>query len=117
MPWFTLVGKGLAVVGCVFMLCSCASIISKSEWPVTTRSTPEQADVTITDVKANKKVHSGKTPVTVPLSSLHGYFSGKAYQVEIAKDGYETQSVEIHPVINGWYFGNLILHHRTLFFC
>jgi hypothetical protein len=102
------VGRGLVIICCTVMVCGCASIISKSQWPVTIRSVPEQADVTITDVKENKQVHSGKTPATVTLSSYNGYFSGKTYKVEITKDDYETNTVEIHPVVNGWYFANLV---------
>jgi hypothetical protein len=72
------------------------------------RSTPDQADITITDVKESKDVFKGKTPATVTLSSKGGYFKGKTYMVEVSKEGFEKQSIQINSVMNGWYIGNLI---------
>lgn len=92
----------------VTLLSSCATIVSKSVWPVRIGSSPEGADVTITDIGEGKKVHTGKTPTTVTLSSKGGYFKGKTYRVEISKEGYTTQSTEIRSTINGWYIGNLL---------
>ena len=91
-----------------FFLISCASIVSKSEWPVRIGSTPEGADVTITDITEGKKVYTGKTPTTVTLSSKGGYFKGKTYRVEVTKEGYTKQTTEIRSTINGWYIGNLL---------
>lgn len=90
------------------LIAGCASIVSKSEWPVVVRSMPDQADVTITDVKEGKKVHQGKTPCTLSLSSRNGYFSGKNYKIEVSKEGFEPKTVEITSVLNGWYVGNIL---------
>ncbi len=100
-------------IGCILvvfalLLNGCATIVSKSEWPVRIGSTPEQADVTITDMGDGKKVFMGKTPTTVTLSSKGGYFRGKTYRVEVRKEGYTPQSTEIRSTINGWYIGNLL---------
>ncbi len=92
----------------VLFLSGCATILSKSEWPVRIESTPEQADVTIIDISNGKKVFTGKTPTIVILSSKGGYFKGKTYRVEVSKEGYATQSIEIRSTINGWYIGNLL---------
>jgi len=81
---------GSLIVIAVFMLSSCASIVSKSDWPVRIGSSPEGADVTITDIIEGKKVHTGKTPATVTLSAKGGYFKGKTYRVEVSKEGYAT---------------------------
>lgn len=86
----------------------CASIVSKSEWPVRIGSTPEQADITITDIGEGKKVFIGKTPTTVTLSSKGGYFKGKTYRVAVSKEGYMPQTAEIRSTMNGWYIGNLL---------
>ena len=96
------------VVIVVFMLSSCASIVSTSDWPIRIGSTPEGADVTITDIEEGKKVHTGKTPTTVTLSSKGSYFKGKTYRVEVSKKGYTTQSTEIRSTMNKWYIGNLL---------
>jgi len=107
--------KNLKIFGILCLLASiivgslgCASIVSKSNWPIYVRSTPEQADVTITDVKEGKKIFQGKTPTTVTLSSKQGYFSGKYYTVDITKEGFETRTVQITSPLNGWYIGNII---------
>ncbi len=86
----------------------CASIVSKSEWPIRIASSPEQADVTITDVTDGKKIFTGKTPTTVTLSSRGGYFKGKTYKVDLSKDDYVPQSIEIKSAMNGWYIGNIL---------
>jgi hypothetical protein len=99
----------LFAVACVFLLTtSCASIVSTSNWPVQIGSTPEGADVTITDLKAGKKIFTGKTPTTVTLSSKEGYFSGKNYKLDMSMEGYTPQGVEITSNLNGWYWGNII---------
>ena len=87
---------------------SCASIVSKSNWPINVRSTPDQADVTITDAETGTKLFEGKTPTIVTLSSKGGYFKGRYYTVEISKEGFEKKTLEITSPLNGWYVGNLI---------
>jgi len=95
------VGRCLILLGCLVLFCNCASIISKSEWPVTIRSNPDQADVVITDVKAGKQVHASKTPTTVTLTTLNGYFSGKAYRVDIATASSPKRSTLTPPSTAG----------------
>ena len=95
------------VIG-IFILTGCASIVSKSNWPVIIRSNPDQADITITDVKEGKDIFKGKTPTTVTLSSKGGYFKGKTYTVEASKEGFEKKTIQINSTLNGWYIGNLL---------
>jgi len=92
----------------VFIFAGCASIVSKSNWPVNIRSTPDQADVTVTDVKEGKEVFKGKTPTIVTLNSKGGYFKGKAYTVKVSKEGFDPQTIEIKSVLNGWFVGNIV---------
>jgi uncharacterized protein YceK len=57
-----------------FVLTSgCATIVSKSEWPVQIASTPDGADVSITDVRDGKKVFTAKTPTSVVLTAKGGF--------------------------------------------
>ena len=86
----------------------CATIVSKSDWPIRIATSPEQAEVTVVDVGDGRKVFTGKTPTTLTLSSKGGYFTGRTYNVEVSKEGYATQSVEIRSSLNGWYFGNIL---------
>mgnify|MGYP001773542900 CR=1 FL=1 len=87
---------------------SCASIVSKSEWPITIRSTPDQAYVTIVDLSSNIEIYSGTTPCIVTLTSKGGYFKGKSYLVKVFKEGHKEESIMITSTINGWYFGNFV---------
>jgi hypothetical protein len=91
-----------------FLLIGCASIVSKSNWPIYITSNPSEADVTIVDLDKNVTIYQGKTPTTVTLSSKGGYFKGKTYRVTVSKEGYDTQTIEIRSTINGWYFGNFL---------
>ncbi len=107
--------KLLDILGIVCLLAvmtggvlGCATIVSKSDWPVYVKSTPDQAEVTITDVKTGKKIFVGKTPTTCTLSSSGGYFSGKEYSVDISKEGFESKKLQITSPLNGWYVGNVV---------
>jgi uncharacterized protein YceK len=92
-----------------FVLTSgCATIVSKSEWPVQIASTPDGADVSITDIRDGKKVFTAKTPTSVVLTAKGGFFKGKIYRVDVVKEGYATQSTEIKSALNGWYIGNIL---------
>jgi len=53
---------------------------------------------------------TGTTPTTVTLKKSDGsWFGGKTYLVKVAKEGYETQTIQINHQANGWYIaGNLI---------
>jgi hypothetical protein len=86
---------------------SCATIVSKSDWPISIRSAPDQADVTIMD-STGQKIFQGKTPTVVTLSSNGGYFKGKNYTVTVGREGYQEQTVPIVSSLNGWFIGNLL---------
>ena len=88
---------------------ACASIVSKSSYPVTIKSSPAQADITIKD-ETGKAVYDGKTPTTVTLNTKAGYFKGKDYTVTFSKEGYDKHEAVIkRGVDTGWYiFGNIL---------
>jgi hypothetical protein len=90
------------------ILIGCASIVGNSKPEVLSiRSTPDQADILITDETENQ-VFSGKTPTIVSLEKKKGYFSGKKYTVTIAKPGFTKHTVAVNTSISGWYIGNVI---------
>lgn len=86
----------------------CASIVSKSAYPVTINSQPDQAEIAITD-ETGKTVHTGKTPTTVTLDTKRGYFKGKDYTVKFSKEGYAEYSAPIKRGVDGWYIAGNIL--------
>ncbi|HLO61606.1 MAG TPA: hypothetical protein VK165_01440 [Azonexus sp.] len=91
----------------VLSLSACATIIGSTTQPVTFKSTPEGATVTITN-RAGEKIHTGITPATVTLNRGAGYFKAESYTVRFQMDGYEAQEVVVAGNVNGWYFGNII---------
>jgi hypothetical protein len=100
----------LAAVLCGLLIeaSSCASIIGKSQYPVTITSQPDQAEITIVDDEG-KTIYSGTTPTTVTLGTKAGYFWGRNYTVTFNKQGYAKHTAEIRRGVSGWYiFGNLV---------
>jgi hypothetical protein len=91
-----------------FLLSGCASIVSKSTYPLVIRSTPDNARVSITDKKGNE-IYLGKTPATVRLQAGAGYFSKAMYQVRFSSPGFDDKIIPITFKLDGWYFGNLLI--------
>lgn len=97
----------LALSVLFLMATSCASIVSKSSWPITIDSTPSESEISITD-KKGIEIYNGYTPATLNLKSGSGFFGKARYQVKFEKMGYETKTVPIEFKLNGWYFGNIL---------
>lgn len=90
----------------VLLLSGCASIVTKSIYPVSINSTPNNANISITD-KKGKVIFHGNTPAVVKLKAGSGYFSKAEYQVKFSSHGYEDKIVPIMFDLDGWYFGNI----------
>ena len=99
--------KIISSIAILAILSSCASIVSKSSYPVSIQSSPSGAKFRIKDEIGNV-VHSGLTPATVTLDASDGYFSKAKYTVEYKKDGLDTQTATIYPTIDGWYIANIL---------
>ncbi|NOZ69399.1 MAG: PEGA domain-containing protein [Deferribacteres bacterium] len=91
----------------ILFVFGCASIVSKSNYPVSINSFPEGATITIKD-KKGMPIYKGKTPTTVTLKSGAGFFSGASYAVTFEKSGYEAQTMFIEKELDGWYIGNFL---------
>jgi hypothetical protein len=85
----------------------CASIVSKSNYPFTVNSLPQGADVTVVNKKGTE-VYRGNTPAQLTLKSSAGFFSKASYLVTIEMEGYQTRTVPVDFVLDGWYFGNIL---------
>jgi hypothetical protein len=96
----------IAVFG-TLLLSSCASIVSKSTWPVTFSSNPSGAKLKITD-KKGREIYNGQTPTTLSLNSSAGFFQPARYEVEATHPGYRSSSGAVSARMNGWYVGNLV---------
>lgn len=96
------------VMASVFLFSSCASIVSKSTYPLSINSSPSNSKISITD-KKGKEIYLGNTPATVKLKAGAGFFSKAEYQVKFSSPGYDDKIVPITFKLDGWYFGNLLL--------
>jgi hypothetical protein len=92
----------------LFCLSGCASIFTKTTYPVTINSTPSEAKIVITD-KKGYDIFQGITPAIVPLKSSAGFFSKAEYYLKISLPGYDDYLTTISADIDGWYFGNIFL--------
>ncbi len=86
---------------------SCASIVSKSKYPIAINSAPSEAKIVVKD-KKGIEIFSGKTPANLELKAGSGFFSKARYQITFSKPGYTTKTVPVEFKLDGWYFGNLV---------
>lgn len=89
------------------LLSSCATIVSKSSYPVTIDTKPSGANVSITD-KKGKEIYKGTSPSVVKLKAGAGFFSRAEYQVKLSSLGYDEKIIPVSFKMNGWYFGNIV---------
>ncbi len=83
-------------------LTSCASIVSKSNYPVTFISS-QPTTVEVKSEKTGQVVHKAKTPTTATLSASHGFFKPATYSVS-TPSSQQTLSADMDP----WYAGNIL---------
>src|SRR5687768_8963711 len=100
--------RSLIALSIFVIFSSCASIVSKSNWPFSVQTEPAGASVSIVNRKGIE-VFSGKTPAALKLRSGSGYFGKETYVVTITSPGYETKKVTVECKVNGWYFGNILI--------
>lgn len=91
----------------IFILSGCASIVSRSSYPISVNSTPSGANITVKN-KKGLDVYSGNTPAYFNLDAGAGYFSKASYTLVFTLDGYDTRIVPIHFSMDGWYIGNIL---------
>lgn len=95
------------MIGLILLGTSCASIVSKSSYPIAISSTPSQANISITN-KKGIEIYKGNTPANLKLKSSSGFFSRASYQVKFQLDGYDERIVPIEFKVDGWYWGNFL---------
>ena len=97
----------LTITLLVGSLYGCASIVSRSEYPVTIISEPDDTKITIVN-KSGQTVFSGRTPITVQLKAGNSYFQGNDYIITFEKEGYAKSTARIKRSIAPWYIvGNI----------
>jgi len=99
--------KAVVLSAVLTLTSSCASIVGRSNYPVTFVSSPEDATVQVRN-EYGTTVYQGKTPATATLRSGEPYFDRQEYTVEFRKDGYQTQTQMVEGTLDGWYIGNIL---------
>jgi hypothetical protein len=89
------------------LLSSCATIFSKSSYPVTITSKPDSAYFTISNQKG-ENIYDGITPTQVKLKASSKAFVGELYNVRFSKDGYQNTSKQITTGTNPWFYASLV---------
>lgn len=87
---------------------SCATIFTKSSYPITFSSTPSEANITVIN-RAGNTIYTGSTPSTVTLKAAAGYMKREEYYVTFAKEGYAPKTVPVICSLDGWYIGNILI--------
>lgn len=98
--------KKVSVITGVLLSTSCASIISKSDYPVNIDSNPSGMNVQV--LKDGHIIHQAKTPTQISLPSGDGFFQRAHYKVKLSGAGVQKQEFLIKSSLDGWYFGNLL---------
>ena len=88
------------------LLPGCASLVSKSAWPVFINNATGPAQFVITNHN-NVEMARGQTPSIIILESGAGYFRRANYLVHFSKPGYRKQGYRLVSYLNGWYLGNI----------
>lgn len=93
------------LAGCV-VCAGCASIVSKSTYPVRIGSNEDNATVTIT--QNGSVVQVLRTPGTAYLAAGNGYFTPSEYTLEFKKDGFESEVRYCRASLDPWFIGNIL---------
>ena len=86
----------------------CASIVSKSKYPVAVTTEPSLAKIEIKDQDGIVRF-AGTSPATAVLDAGQSYFTRARYTVTASKDGYHPATLPIQNSIDGWYWANLLV--------
>ncbi len=87
---------------------SCATIFGKSKYPITIKSTPNAANIIITNKKGDT-IFKGTTPAVVTLKSGNGYFKKASYLIRLSAPGYSEKIYPIDFILSEYYFGNILI--------
>lgn len=87
---------------------SCATIVSKTKYPIRIESLPQKASIIVTDRKG-KEVYAGLTPANITLRSGAGFFQKAIYTITFNKAGFKERKIDVSATLNGWYFGNILI--------
>ena len=91
-----------------FFSFNCATIVSRTRYPLFINTEPKGVFVVVTD-KRGRQIYSGTTPTTVTLQAGGGFFTPARYYVNLKMTGYKEKSIPVHFTLDGWYLGNIMI--------
>lgn len=98
----------LILLGILFFCSSCASIVSKSTYPVHIDSDPSGVKFEVRD-EYGAIISRGKTPWVVTLDASEGYFSCANYSLFFYdEDGKMATTRPLNAKLDMWYIGNFL---------
>ena len=96
------------LISTVLLSSGCATIVSKSRYPVSIITEPPAASIEVKDQDGVVQF-IGTSPATAMLDAGSGYFTRARYTVTASKDGFTSASMPLQSSINGWYWGNIFV--------
>lgn len=99
--------KQIPLVLVITTLCGCATIVSKTSYPISVHTDPKGVNISITDRKG-KEIYTGTSPATIDLKSGAGFFVKARYEIRLSSPGFTDKTVTIDYKLNNWYYGNII---------
>jgi hypothetical protein len=93
---------------CLSFVSGCATILSHGNKTLPIISNPEGANVEIKDSRMDKIISKNTTPFQATFERGDGYFLKKKYILDLSKEGYISEKVEVSPSFNFLYIGNIL---------
>ncbi|MDH5434581.1 MAG: PEGA domain-containing protein [Gammaproteobacteria bacterium] len=88
--------KNIMILGCLFLLSACATIMDGETQILNIQSSPSGATVTINGQAV------GVTPLTIPVTRMDNSV------MKISLEGYNTQEIDMTTKLNQMFWGNFI---------
>lgn len=87
----------------------CATIVSKTEYPVTISTNAPNANIKIRDAASGLVFAEKQAPLTVTLKTSKGFFDPAVYQCEVISEEKKKQIRVVSADFNPWFLGNFVL--------
>ena len=97
--WSSSTPKSAIALCLALSLTSCASIVSKSDWPVIVDSNPTGAALKITD-ESGMVVQTGTAPLALTLTAKQAFFCKADYDVEAQFTGQPATHARMSAALN-----------------
>ena len=92
----------------VFCFSGCASIVSRSEYPVIINTNAPEATVVVRNSSTGLMLGQGPAPLSVSLRAGSGFFQPASYLCEVKSKKDKMQVRSINASLDPCFFGNFI---------